>query len=59
MKTNHQEKRYRVVKYYNQWPQGDEFTVLGENLTHREAEKLRDKHSVGLKNIEIIIEKIH
>jgi hypothetical protein len=52
-------ERYRVVKYYNQWPQGDEFAVLAEDLSKEEAEKICQKHRVGLSDVEITVEKMN
>ncbi|MGZ3773423.1 MAG: hypothetical protein ACXVCY_03005 [Pseudobdellovibrionaceae bacterium] len=48
-KTVNQDKRkYRLVCYYNQWPQGDDYKVIADNLTLEEAEKLQKEESLGL-----------
>lgn len=50
-------KKYRVVWYYTQWPQGTEFTVLGNGLSLEEAERLRDRKDPHLKGENLFIEE--
>lgn len=43
-----EEKKYRLVWYFNQWPLGDDFKVVADDLTLEEAQKLQKEKSVGL-----------
>jgi uncharacterized membrane protein len=50
-------KRYRLVWFYNQWPQGNEYQVLANGLTQEEAEMLREKKDPHLKSESFLIEE--
>lgn len=51
------DKKYRVVWYYTQWPQGSEYDVLASGLTREEAERLKEKKDPHLKGELLFIEE--
>jgi len=57
VKTKTPGKRYRVVWYYSQWPQGNEYTILADGLTREEAEQLKEKKDPHLKGEHLFIEE--
>lgn len=50
-------KKFRVVWYYSQWPQGGEYDVLANGLTLEEAEMLKEKSDPNLKGEYVLIEE--
>lgn len=50
-------KKYRVVWYYTQWPQGSEYRIIGRGLSLEEAEELREKKDPHLKGDSVVIEE--
>lgn len=50
-------KKFRVVWYYTQWPQGSEYDVLARGLTLEEAERLKEKRDPHLKGEYVLIEE--
>lgn len=50
-------RKFRVVWYYSQWPQGGEYDVLARGLTLEEAEMLKEKSDPNLKGEYVLIEE--
>lgn len=50
-------KKYRVVWYYTQWPQGSEHDVLARGLSQEEAEKIKEKSDPHLKGEYVLVEE--
>lgn len=50
-------RKFRVVWYYSQWPQGGEYDVLANGLTLEEAEMLKEKSDPNIKGEYILIEE--
>lgn len=51
------DKKYRLVWYYSQWPQGNEYDILASGLTREEAELLKEKKDPHLKGEILFIEE--
>jgi len=50
-------KKFRVVWYYTQWPQGGEYDVLAHGLTLEEAEGVKERSDPHLKGEYVLIEE--
>ncbi|MGZ3743043.1 MAG: hypothetical protein ACXWRE_07730 [Pseudobdellovibrionaceae bacterium] len=57
LNQTNENKKFRLVWYYNQWPQGDEYEVVAEGLSREEAEKLRQEKSPHLETERLVIEE--
>jgi len=55
--TKANDKKFRLVWYYYQWPLGGEHEVIAEGLSRQEAEKLKREKDPHLKNETLIIEE--
>jgi len=50
-------KKYRVVWYYTQWPQGSDYRIIGRGLSLEEAEELRERKDPHLKGDSVLVEE--
>lgn len=49
-------REFRLVRYYSQWPQGNDHEVIADHLTREEAEKMKREQSIGLKDEQLVVE---
>jgi hypothetical protein len=55
---NSDKRKYRVIRFYYQWPQGDDHEILGENLSRIDAERLKSERASILMDDDIILQEM-
>ena len=57
-RSHSKQPEFRLVRYFSQWPLGDDFEIVGEHLTHEQAEKLLAEKNTASKADDLVIEEM-